>query len=455
MRTPDPSAPAYIPAPRPPVPSGPMQIPEPRPLPMLRGFLEQMIAEDLQIEPGEDRLATVPRIDWDAIWAAADGAASFEQAIGRVVSAAYVAARDAPRGLREEEVVPERAVVRPADTPIVHPEATAVSMRTFADSAPAPVLDVPLLREATEEIAVQRPDRRVLRRQGLATLFGWIRNIGAIILLFVAWQLWGTSISQHHQQQQLQSAFEASVHAHHAASRPVSSGPVLIAANKVVPPAAEGTAVAQLQIPAIGLSEYVVSGTAEGDLAKGPGHYIGTATPGQEGNVGIAGHRTTNGAPFNRLGQLVVGDPIYLTTLTGERLTYIVSQTPPPVPPNDVAVLDNFGDNRITLTTCNPEYSSAQRLIVVGELKGSPPPAKTKTKPHAYHIVNSQTASWNWSVCPIVILEAGALMLLGLSNRRLSAWYGKVGRWLILTPFWVAGLYLLFQSLATFLPAAV
>jgi sortase A len=433
-----------------------MQIPEPRSLPMLRGFLEQMIAEYLQIEPGEDHLATVPRIGWDAIWAAADGAASFEQAIGRVVSAAYVAARDAPRGLREGEIAPEPGFVRPVDTPAVHPDATAVSMRTLADTAPAPapVLDVPLPREFIEESALQRPSRRVRRHQGLATLFGWIRNIGAIILLFVAWQLWGTSISQHHQQQQLQSAFEASVRAHHA-SRSASSVPVLIAGNKVVPPAAEGTAVAQLQIPAIGLSEYVVSGTAEGDLAKGPGHYIGTAAPGQAGNVGIAGHRTTNGAPFNRLGQLVVGDPIYLTTLTGERLTYTVSQTPPPVPPNDVAVLDNFGDNRITLTTCNPEYSSAQRLIVVGELKGSPPPAKTKTKPHAYHIVNSQTASWNWSVCPIVILEAGALMLLGLSNRRLSAWYGKVGRWLILTPFWAAGLYLLFQSLATFLPAAV
>ena len=71
---------------------------------------------------------------------------------------------------------------------------------------------------------------------------------------------------------------------------------------------------AKLQIPAIGLDEIVVSGTAESDLAKGPGHYVGTAAPGQAGNVAIAGHRTTNGAPFNRLGQLAIGDKIFLTT---------------------------------------------------------------------------------------------------------------------------------------------
>ena len=53
----------------------------------------------------------------------------------------------------------------------------------------------------------------------------------------------------------------------------------------------------------------VVSGTDEGDLALGPGHYLGTAMPGQAGNVAIAGHRTTHGAPFNRLAALGAGRP--------------------------------------------------------------------------------------------------------------------------------------------------
>ena len=129
--------------------------------------------------------------------------------------------------------------------------------------------------------------------------------------------------------------------------------------------------VAELQIPVIGVDQYVVSGTDATELSKGPGHYVGTAVPGQAGNVAIAGHRTTNGAPFNRLGNLVRGDRIFLTTTSGEHLTYVVSGTPQAVSPGDVAVLNYFGDNRITLTTCTPEFSAAQRLIAVGMLQES------------------------------------------------------------------------------------
>ncbi len=56
-----------------------------------------------------------------------------------------------------------------------------------------------------------------------------------------------------------------------------------------------------IQIPKIGLNQVVVEGTGEDDLSKGPGHYLGTPLPGEEGNVGIAGHRTTWGRPFYNL----------------------------------------------------------------------------------------------------------------------------------------------------------
>jgi sortase A len=230
---------------------------------------------------------------------------------------------------------------------------------------------------------------------------------------------------------------------------------VLIPANQVVTPPAEGSLVAHLQIPAIGLDEYVVSGTAEGDLAKGPGHYIGTAAPGQAGNVAIAGHRTTNGAPFNQIGKLAAGNQIYLTTVSGERLTYVVSQPPDAVSPGDVAVLNDFGDDRVTLTTCNPEYSSSQRLVVVGELKQPNPPKASKAKTVRYHIVDPATTSWDWSSLPVVVLELGVLLLLGLSNRRFTAWFGRSGRWMILAPIWAGSLYLLFNTLTSFLPTSI
>jgi sortase A len=315
--------------------------------------------------------------------------------------------------------------------------------------------------EANQELAPpvdssapgEKPKRVRRHRPRLATVFTWIRNIGAIILLFVGWQLWGTAIAQHHAQATLQSQFQAEVAAHRHVTPP-KSGPTLIAATANLPQPAEGSVIARLEIPKIGLDQYVVMGTAEADLDKGPGHYIGTALPGQAGNVAIAGHRTTQGAPFNRLGQMAHGDLIILTTTSGQVFRYVVSQNPVAVSPSDVAVLNDFGDNRVTLTTCNPEYSATQRLIVVGELRQKSHSA-VKTQTVAYHVVNPDTASWNWALLPIVLLEVGLLSLLGVGNRRFRGWYGGSGRWLILLPVWAAGLYLLFQSLTSLLPPSI
>ncbi len=300
---------------------------------------------------------------------------------------------------------------------------------------------------------VHRASTRVARNRGWATFFTWMEIVGAFILLFVAWQLWGTAISQHHAQSQLKSEFDAAVLKHHAPKAP-ASGPTLISAVAKVPSPPDGSVVARLQIPAIGLDQYVVAGTSADQLSQGPGHYDGTAMPGQAGNVAIAGHRTTHGAPFNRLGQLVHGDRIILTDLSGQRFTYVVSGTPQAVSPNDVAVLNYFGDNRITLTTCTPEYSAAQRLIVVGQLEQPlPAPHPTLAARHvSYHIVNSATASWDWSLLPAVGVELCLLLLLGLSYRRFDFWFGRTAKWFILLPVWTAGLYLLFVSLTSFLP---
>ena len=60
-----------------------------------------------------------------------------------------------------------------------------------------------------------------------------------------------------------------------------------------------------------------MEGTNTPDLRKGPGHYIGTPLPGEAGNVGVAGHRTTYGHPFYNLDSVKPGDPIVLTTLQG------------------------------------------------------------------------------------------------------------------------------------------
>ncbi|MGA2306299.1 MAG: class E sortase [Acidimicrobiales bacterium] len=432
-----------------------------------RIFVEGIVAEAL-VMAASDRPVDGRVIDWDSIWHAGDGASSTEQALGRIVTAARAAADQLARGVPDPDeardlTFPLPPPTRPERLP---PEATLpVPMQPQLHQVQVPDVasvatayreyEQPLRVSPTDVLPSEAPKMWLSAApSGWWTAFTWIRNLGLVIGLFVAWQLWGTGIAQHHEQHQLQSAFEASVQKHHHTDA-TSTGPALIPASQVVPVPPEGSPVAKLQIPAIGLDEIVVSGTAESDLAEGPGHYVGTAAPGQAGNVAIAGHRTTNGAPFNRLGQLAIGDKIFLTTLAGERLTYVVSQTPPPVPPSDVTVLDDFSDNRITLTTCNPEYSSTQRLVVVGELQQPKPPVATKVKPHAYHIANAQTASLDWSLFPVVVLETGVLLLLGLSNRRFSAWYGGAARWLILVPLWGVALYALFGTLSAFLPSSL
>ena len=117
-------------------------------------------------------------------------------------------------------------------------------------------------------------------------------------------------------------------------------------------------------------------------------------------------------------------------------------------------MLNYFADNRVTLTTCNPEFSSSQRLVVVGKLKQPLAGPALDVKHLSYDIVSPGTSSWNWSLLPLVGIEVCLLLLLGLSYRRIGSWFGRFGKWLVLVPLWAAGLYLLFGTLTSFLPAA-
>ena len=129
-------------------------------------------------------------------------------------------------------------------------------------------------------------------------------------------------------------------------------------------PLPEGV-VARLEIPAIGLAAFVVEGTDRASLAKGPGHYPSTVLPGEAGNAAIAGHRTMYGHVFRHLDQLAPGDVIRTATSQTTASYRVVQVTA--VDPQDVQVIAPTSDDRLTLTTCNPVGSAAQRLVVVAE----------------------------------------------------------------------------------------
>ena len=125
--------------------------------------------------------------------------------------------------------------------------------------------------------------------------------------------------------------------------------------------------VGRLTILSANINHYVVFGATNNKLEYGPGYILGTSLPGTGGNFAIAGHRTTYGAPFGNLDRVQIGETILFQTNTNEYKYKVVDIKI--VSPEDNFVLNNFGDDRITLTTCHPKFSAKQRLIVVGELE--------------------------------------------------------------------------------------
>jgi len=125
--------------------------------------------------------------------------------------------------------------------------------------------------------------------------------------------------------------------------------------------------VGRLTILSANINHYVVFGATLDKLEYGPGYILGTSLPGTGGNFAIAGHRTTYGAPFGNLDETEVGDSILFQTNTNQ-YEYVITEVKI-VSPEDTYVLGNFGDDRITLSTCHPKFSARQRLVVVGELK--------------------------------------------------------------------------------------
>lgn len=128
----------------------------------------------------------------------------------------------------------------------------------------------------------------------------------------------------------------------------------------------EGQAFARIVIPAAEVDSVVFEGVTRDVLKGGPGHMPWTALPGQPGNAVISGHRTTYGAPFFDLDLLVPGDEIRVQTALGWH-TYVVRSSEI-VTPTDVWVTDNRPGAWLTLTTCHPKWSAAQRLVVFAEL---------------------------------------------------------------------------------------
>jgi len=134
-----------------------------------------------------------------------------------------------------------------------------------------------------------------------------------------------------------------------------------------------GHPIAKITIAKIHLSKVVINGTQTADLRKGPGLIESTDLPGLGTTTAIAGHRTTYGAPFNKINELGPNDPIFVRTAYG-RFEYRVVRTRI-VKPSDTWVLANVGHGQLVLSACHPLYSASHRFIVFSREVGYTPPA--------------------------------------------------------------------------------
>lgn len=244
------------------------------------------------------------------------------------------------------------------------------------------------LSSATAEPRTRRNAKRPRSRATFVSVLGeLLLTGGAVVLLFVAWQMWIGDIIIGAETNKEGASISAEWRSAPAPEPPEVVVPEGSDTPVWVPPVSqrpEGTEVfAVLHVPRFGADYQVpiAGGTTRPlTLDKGYlGYYDQADLLGEPGNFSVAGHRTTWGAPLNKIDRLHVGDAIVVETPDGW-YTYRF-RTMQYVTPDQVDVLLDVpqvpgavtGESYITLTACSPLYSLAERIIAYGVFEGFQP----------------------------------------------------------------------------------
>jgi sortase A len=209
---------------------------------------------------------------------------------------------------------------------------------------------------------------------------------GALMGLFLAWHLvWNDAIQGERQNQAAiglanewneSNATDVDLEPAEPAVKPSGETPPVTASP------AEGEAFALLYVPRFGdnfvrsIAEGVDLETVLNSRTLGIGRYLESDQLGESGNFAVAAHRTTWGATFGNIGELRIGDRIYVEVPEGwhsytfRNLEYVWA--------TEVEVLNSFpkmnveepGARVITLTSCHPRFSEAERIIAYGVYEG-------------------------------------------------------------------------------------
>lgn len=231
------------------------------------------------------------------------------------------------------------------------------------------------------EPQTRRGRRQAARRNSRLNVIGVVGELfitaGVLVFLFLGWQLWLNDIivgeEQNASGQELAAVWDEG---NPRIDLPTEE-PEVDWGDPIVP-AKVGFAepFAVMYVPRFGetysrtVAESVDLGSVLNRKDKGIGHYSDTQRPGELGNFAVAAHRTTYGAPFNQIANLQVGDKIYVETADGY-FTYVFRNLEY-VWPTGVGVLNpvpqagatvEANDRYLTMTSCNPLFSAAERII--------------------------------------------------------------------------------------------
>ncbi|MBT2517126.1 class E sortase [Agromyces sp. ISL-38] len=242
------------------------------------------------------------------------------------------------------------------------------------------------------EVSDDRRARRHERRRRPVSIVGILGELlltaGALILLFLGWQLWWNDAIMAGQQSSAASDLSSEwIEADRAARGTETPPPEPTGyGDPVVGPAerTHGEAFAIMYVPRFGEDSQrrVAEGTGLDVLNSnylGVGHYPGTQMPGQVGNFAIASHRSAYGGGMHEVEQLQLGDAIYIQTQDGwytyrfRDFEYVVPEEVDVLAPVPHRPELQPTDRIITLTTCNPLYSTDERIVAYGVLESWQP----------------------------------------------------------------------------------
>jgi len=255
------------------------------------------------------------------------------------------------------------AIGMPTGTPEVTDAGTNEDMPTSTADGPAgdrsrnrddqPAPDEPPALPDTDEEQAEgvtiHPAVPYMRLAGVAMI-----GVGLLIILFLLYLIAFTPLTASRNQERLTQAL---------VGKPLA---VFALVGGKLPP--DGSPVAVLEIPSLGVRQVVVRGTSASDLMNGPGLMSGSALPGTPGNSVIAAKRVTFGAPFGAIGSLRKGQRIIAVDGAGT-FTYKVTRVLT-VTAGQKDVVVPTADNRITLVTSDSTIVTNGRLVVQGTLVG-------------------------------------------------------------------------------------